>query len=210
MAYPFIPSQHITAVSGRKIELIVIHTMEMAEKGNTAELCARWFQNPAAKVSAHYCVDNNSIVQCVRDQNVAWCAPGANHNGIHIEHAGRAAQDFSGWDDQYSVEMLGRSAQLVAALCKKHKIPVKFKSAAGLKRGGSGVTTHAAVSAAFKRSNHTDPGKQFPMGLYLGLVRAYSSMLDSNAIDYFTYKKDVRVGPGEKVYFKSGRGYFAA
>ena len=92
MAYPFVESPHVTNTGGRQIDLIVIHTMEMDEKGDTAERCAQWFRNPGARVSAHYCVDADSIVQCVRDQDVAWHAPGANHDGIGIEHAGRAKQ----------------------------------------------------------------------------------------------------------------------
>ena len=108
MAYPFVESPNVTKTGGRTIDLIVIHTMEMDEKGDTAEHCALWFKNPAAKVSAHYCVDADSIVQCVRDQDVAWHAPGANHDGIGIEHAGRAKQTGRDWSDAYSVAMLQR------------------------------------------------------------------------------------------------------
>ena len=57
VAYPFVESPNVTKTGGRTIDLIVIHTMEMDEKGDTAEHCALWFKNPAAKVSAHYCVD---------------------------------------------------------------------------------------------------------------------------------------------------------
>ncbi len=170
MAYPFVPSPHITRTSGRAIDLIVIHTMEMDEKGDTAESCARWFQNPIAKVSAHYCVDVDSIVQCVRDQDVGWHAPGANHDGIGIEHAGRAAQTGRDWSDDYSKKMLERSAGLVAELCRAYKIPVTWLYAADLLAGKRGITTHAAVSDAFKRGTHWDPGKNFPVERYLGLV----------------------------------------
>ena len=110
MAYPFVESPNVTKTGGRTIDLIVIHTMEMDEKGDTAEHCALWFKNPAAKVSAHYCVDADSIVQCVRDQDIGWHAPGANHDGIGIEHAGRAKQTGRDWSDAYSVAMLERSA----------------------------------------------------------------------------------------------------
>ncbi len=172
MAYPFVESPHVTRTAGRQIDLIVIHTMEMDEKGETAEHCAQWFRNPGAKASAHYCVDADSIVQCVRDQDVGWHAPGANHDGIGIEHAGRAKQTGRDWSDEYSTAMLERSARLVAGLCKKYAIPVTWLYAADLKAGKRGITTHKAVSDAFRRSTHWDPGSGFPIERYLTLVRA--------------------------------------
>jgi N-acetyl-anhydromuramyl-L-alanine amidase AmpD len=172
VAYPFVESPHVTRTGGRRIDLIVIHTMEMDEKGETAENCAQWFRNPAAKCSAHYCVDADSIVQCVREEDVGWHAPGANHDGIGIEHAGRAKQTGREWSDAYSKAMLDRSAGLVADLCRRHKIPVTWLYAADLKAGKRGITTHKAVSEAFRRSNHWDPGSGFPVEAYLALVRA--------------------------------------
>ena len=172
MAHTFVESPHVTKTGGRQIDLIVVHTMEMDEKGETAEHCAQWFRNPAAKVSAHYCVDADSIVQCVRDQDVGWHAPGANHDGIGIEHAGRAKQTGRDWSDPYSMAMLERSATLVADLCTKYKIPVTWLHAADLKAGKRGITTHKAVSDAFKRGSHWDPGTGFPVEGYLALVRA--------------------------------------
>ena len=172
MAYPFVESPHINRTGGRQIDLIVIHTMEMDEKGETAENCAQWFRNPGSQVSAHYCVDSNSIVQCVRDQDVAWHAPGANHDGLGIEHAGRAKQTGRDWSDAYSTAMLERSAALVAELCTTYKIPVTWLYAADLRAGKRGLTTHKAVSDAFKRGTHWDPGEGFPVERYLALVRA--------------------------------------
>ena len=171
MAYPFVESPNVTKTSGRRIDLIVIHTMETDEKGDTAENCAQWFRNPAANVSAHYCVDANSIVQCVRDQDIAWHAPGANHDGIGVEHAGRAKQTGRDWSDPYSVAMLELSAGLVAELCRTYAIPVAWLYAADLKAGKRGITTHDAVSKAFKRGSHWDPGTGFPIERYLSLVR---------------------------------------
>jgi N-acetyl-anhydromuramyl-L-alanine amidase AmpD len=146
--------------------------MESDEKGDTAENVAQWFRNPGSKVSAHYCVDADSIVQCVRDQDVGWHAPGANSDGIGIEHAGRAKQTGRDWSDAYSTAMLERSATLVAELCRKYKIPVAWLYAADLIAGKRGITPHVAVSKAFKRSSHWDPGEGFPVERYLALVRA--------------------------------------
>jgi N-acetyl-anhydromuramyl-L-alanine amidase AmpD len=171
VAYPFVESPHVTRTGGRRIDLVVLHTMELDETAGAAERCAAWFRSPAARVSAHYCVDADSIVQCVRDEDVAWTAPGANHDGLQIEHAGWARQTRAQWRDAYSSAMLERSAGLVAELCRRHGIPAAWLYAADLKAGRRGITTHKAVSEAFRRTDHRDPGPGFPAEAYLARVR---------------------------------------
>lgn len=167
-----IQARNFTKAGRTKIDLIVIHTMEASEKPTTAEAVARWFASDTApKASAHYCVDSDSIVQCVDDEDVAWHAPGANNNGIGIEHAGYAKQSGSDWSDTFSSSMLQLSSKLAARLCWLYAIPVEFVDANGLLRGERGVTTHAEVSKAFKKSNHWDPGPNFPMQNYLSSIR---------------------------------------
>jgi N-acetyl-anhydromuramyl-L-alanine amidase AmpD len=163
---------HFTPCASRKIDLIVLHSMESSEKPNTAENVAAWFAGPKApRASAHYCIDSDSIVQCVEDHDIAWHAPGANSRSLGLEHAGRASQSESDWLDEYSLQVLRWSAKLTAILCTKYRIPVRFVDALGLKAGYSGITTHAAVSDAFKKSTHWDPGPSFPLTKYLALTR---------------------------------------
>jgi len=155
----------------KDIKHIVIHTAEMAEKPTGAEALGAWVSGPSApQASWHYAVDNNSIVQCLDDKYIAWHAPGANRSGIGIEHVGYAKQSAAEWTDDFSEEQLIRSAALTARLCKKWGIPVRFVDAEGLKRGDAGITTHDAVSHAFKKSTHYDPGSHFPMDKYLQMV----------------------------------------
>lgn len=170
MSYPFVPAKGYTRTSGRAVDLIVVHTIEAPETAQTAEGCARYFQTTDRQVSAHYCVDNNTIVQCVRERDVAWCAPGANHDGIHLEHAGYARQSAQDWRDTYSRQMLERSAKLAADIAARHRIPVVWLSPLALIQGRRGFTSHNNVSVAFKRSNHWDPGAGFPHDRYLADV----------------------------------------
>jgi N-acetyl-anhydromuramyl-L-alanine amidase AmpD len=171
--YPFIEARHYTRTSGRAIDLIVIHTMEAPEKPGSAEGVARWFAGPTApEASAHYCIDSNSIVQCVRDSDVAWHAPGANHDSIGFEHAGFARQTARDWTDEYSDAMLRLSARLAAEKCREYRIPVVWLSAGDLRAGRRGITGHHDVSVAFRRSNHWDPSPAFPVEPYLAMVRA--------------------------------------
>lgn len=166
----FIEAANYTPVFGapRDIRLLVLHTMESQEKPGTARNVARWFAgDKAPQASAHYCVDNSEVIRCVRDEDVAWHAPGANKTGIGIEHAGRASQTATDWMDLYSKSMLKLSVELAALLCIKHDIPAKLVTIEGLLKGQRGITTHVAVTRAFKRSSHTDPGPGFPLSQYI-------------------------------------------
>jgi len=165
-------AKHYTVASGRSIELIVLHSMEAGEASTTAEAVASWFAGSSApKASAHYCIDDDSIVQCVLDKDVAWAAPGANKNGIHLEHAGYARQTREQWLDDFSSRMLALSACLTARLCVTYNVPPVFVDREGLKRNERGITTHNEVTWAFRKSTHTDPGKHFPIDHYLDLVK---------------------------------------
>jgi len=161
------------------IDNIVIHTMESAEKPGTALNVANWFANksaptyPAPQASAHYCVDNKQIVQCVLECDVAWHAPGANHNGIGIEHSGIAAQSDAQWHDDYSKGVLKLSARLVAKLCLRFSIPVQRLSVGELRAGGRGICGHIDCTNAFSNGRgHTDPGPNFPWDEYIAMVKA--------------------------------------
>jgi hypothetical protein len=172
---PFVPARWFTdtGAAGRERRKIVIHSMEAPEKGTTAEATARYFQTLTRKASAHYCIDNDSVVQCVQTKDVAYAAPGANRDGIHLELAGYARQTAAEWEDPFSLAML----RLAAELCGKLLVPrfgiaIAFLSVEDLKRNpaANGFTTHRAVSDAFHQSTHTDPGASFPMGHFLSMV----------------------------------------
>ena len=168
----FVQARNFTKGRSNAIDVLVLHTMESPEKPDTAESVANWFAGSTApQASAHYCIDDNSVVQCVQDKDVAWHAPGANHNGLGIEHAGRAAQAPGDWSDEYSTKMLEISAELVATKCQEYNIPVTWLTPADLAAGKRGITGHVQVSQAFKRSDHHDPGGNFPVQAYLALVR---------------------------------------
>jgi N-acetyl-anhydromuramyl-L-alanine amidase AmpD len=170
----FIQARNYTKGRSVPIDVLVIHTMESPETADTAENVAKWFAGPSApQASAHYCIDNNSIVQCVHDSDVAWHAPGANSNGLGFEHAGRASQHAADWSDAYSDAMLKISAKLVAEKCTEFGIPAVWLREADLLAGRRGITGHAQVSRAFKRSTHTDPGTSFPVERYLGYVKEH-------------------------------------
>ena len=182
-----IPSPNFTRGRARNVRLIVIHTVEAPERGTIAEDVARnWFATTAARSSAHYVVDSDSIVRCVDEASTAWAAPGANADGIQIEHAGYAAQNPGQWGDDYSRAMLELSARLTADLCKRYGIPARRLSVAELRNGARGIIGHIDATNAFSGGRgHTDPGPSFPWDTYLAKVRGYlgqaASVAPSNA-----------------------------
>jgi len=149
------------------VRVIVIHSMEAPEGPQTAENVAAYFAKPSTKASAHICVDNNSEVRCVADEDTAWAAPGCNADGLQLELAGYARQTRKEWMDDYSLTMLGRAVKIVAAWCRKYSIPARRLTQAELRAGHKGLTSHADVSAVYKRSDHTDPGAGFPWDWFI-------------------------------------------
>lgn len=169
--WPYVPARRQSKVGGKRvIRGICIHDMEAPEKEKTAENVAKYFQSPQAGGSAHICIDSDSVVQCVWDNNIAHAAPGANHDMIHIELAGYAKQTREEWLDAYSVAMLTLAADVTAQYCLKYDIPVKHLSNEELKNGEKGIVGHYQVTAVYKKSTHTDPGKNFPWDFFVERV----------------------------------------
>lgn len=152
------------------ISRVVIHDMEYPERPDGAEWCADFFAGSGAPVaSAHYCVDNNSVAQCVRESDTAYHAP-PNRYAIGIEHAGYSAQSRPDWLDDYSQAELKLSAKLVAEICTRHNVPVVKLSPRDLLDGKRGICGHVDVSNAWHQTDHGDPGPNFPWDTYLHWV----------------------------------------
>ncbi|MGL6280438.1 MAG: N-acetylmuramoyl-L-alanine amidase [Gaiella sp.] len=171
----FVESPNVTRVDARAIDTVVVHTMEIGDRADAAEICARWFASPASQVSAHYCVDATTVIQCVREEDVAWHARGGNATSVGVELAGMAGQGARDWEDAYSLAVLARGAALVADVCRRHAIPVRRLGPPGLLARRRGITGHADVSEAFGMSDHWDPGPGFPWVAFLDRVRAAGS-----------------------------------
>jgi N-acetyl-anhydromuramyl-L-alanine amidase AmpD len=170
MTIQFLQARHFRPGPRARVDLVVIHSAEIAESFTGAEALMRACATQDRVASWHYAVDANSVTQSVREEDIAFHAPGANNNGVGIELTGRAAQSAAGWDDDFSRNTLELAAGLSAQICARWAIPVQFIDAAGLLAGQRGITTHRMVSQAFKKSTHTDPGPNFPMGRFLELV----------------------------------------
>ncbi|MDF5753220.1 N-acetylmuramoyl-L-alanine amidase [Spongiactinospora sp. TRM90649] len=157
--------------SSHRIDRIVIHVTQGSYAGTIS-----WFQNPSAKVSAHYVVrsSNGAVTQMVRDKDIAWHAGNWNYNtrSIGIEHEGFVS-DASWFTDA----MYRSSAALTRYLCDKYGIP-KTRAA---------IIGHKEVPGA----DHTDPGSHWNWSRYMGFVTgggnpSWSATVDNTTAGRFT------------------------
>ena len=153
------------------ISLIAIHTMEAPEAAQTAENVANYFKRVDA--SAHWCVDNDSRVRVVKDEDTAWTLPGANSRSLNIEIAGYAKQDADDWADEYSIDALEIAAVCAAEWCDKYQIPIRKLTDDQIRSGAKGFVGHVDANRVYKQSSHWDPGPGFPWAYFLGRVSHY-------------------------------------
>jgi len=169
---------NFTAVEHRSIDLLVIHDMEYPERKTAAEDVAAFFHNQpkgSNGTSAHYCIDEDSVVRSVRDHDIAWAAPGANSDGLHFELAGYSKQNRGDWLDEYGKHLLHNAAQIVAHKAVRYRIPVSHHlSADEVRRGHRGICGHIDITHAWPTmGTHTDPGTSFPWHYFMDLVREF-------------------------------------
>lgn len=183
--WPFVPAKWFTPVTDgrRSVMYLVIHDMEWARSVRTAEDCGREFQATKVKKSAHIGVDTDSIVQYVKDNNVAYACPGLNHNGIHIELAGFQRQTLAEWEDRDGRLILERAAEAAAHYTLKYPLITPWHlTDEELHRGlKGGIVGHDQGSRVFKISDHTDPGPNFPWTHFTQMVQEQRRRIERGA-----------------------------
>lgn len=143
-------------------QLLVIHATDNTA---SAENEASYASHRADEISAHVYVDDDSAVQALSLDHVAFgCYPMGNSRSIQFELTGRS--------NHISLATWKRAAVLAARVCLDWDIPVVHLTAAQVKAGTRGITGHDGVSLAFRQSDHTDPGTDFPWANFISAVKA--------------------------------------
>jgi len=117
----------------RAIDLkgIVIHWTANTDKGANAIANRNYFQNhPNIQASAHYIVDDNYIVRCIPEIEVAWHAGGTNYTNLAKTKFNSKPNNYligiemcvnsdGNWDKTYQNTVI-----LVADILKRHDLSV--------------------------------------------------------------------------------------
>lgn len=140
---------------------MAVHTFE--DDGHwTAEKMGRYQQDPAAGGSYHIVIDEHGRT-CRENDDIylPWSAMyTGNRQFWHVSLSGKAAWTREQW--------LARGVQLdaladvLAHYSLTYGFPLVKRSAANIRDGKWGVCGHADISAAWRESDHTDPGPGFP------------------------------------------------
>lgn len=150
------------------IKRIYIHTFEGRDLDAIA--MAKYQLTPAAGGSYHIVIDVNGMTARENDDDyIPWSAGyKANRDGIHISLAGQAAFSRDKWLSRG--KQIDKLADMVAAYCKSYGVPAIYRTAEDLKADRWGISTHADAAIAWRETDHTDPGKGFPMDVLVDKV----------------------------------------
>jgi hypothetical protein len=180
-AMPVHPERHRDRRPGDSpAHLLVIHTSEQNTNGTvTAENLGRAWGTPAVRStngsilsqsSYHWAVDTDTIVAGVDpDHGIAYHAP-PNSLGEAICLTGRAGRDWTSPDVDAQLDL---AARLAAWRLAVRGWPVEVRTVDEVRRGLPGLCGHVTISAAFGKTDHTDPGPQFPWSKFLTLIRRH-------------------------------------
>lgn len=151
LAVAFNPADPSNYSSGGMIsyDYVVVHTMQGSYEGSQS-----WFKNPAANVSAHFCMDSEigEVTQMVHLSDKAWHVGNSNPYAIGIEHEGFV--DEPAW---YTWPVYQESALLARWIADDLAIPLD--------------RDHIVGHVELPNQSHTDPGIHWNWDLYMALIQ---------------------------------------
>jgi hypothetical protein len=200
MAAAFLQARWYRKGGNLPVVRVVIHDEEHPFDDRSAEGVARMFSTSSRAASCHWCVDANSEVGCVHEEDVAYHAP-PNAHSVGIERDGYATFTRDQWLSPYGRAAGLRQAQLAAEICVRHKIKPQRLTVAQLRQQGAlleadkpvpydltGICAHDDIRVAFGKTTHTDPGPGFPWDEFMACVIDAHRRLTSSTVEEFMPK----------------------
>lgn len=125
------PNNYYQGRGGNSIQYIVVHYT--ANDGDTAAGNGNYFSGANRQASAHYFVDECSVVQTVKDTDAAWhCGGGLQGSGGHAYYGKcqnrnslgvEMCSDKVGGKYVITAATVDRTVELVRYLMKRHNVP---------------------------------------------------------------------------------------
>lgn len=165
------------------VPLIAVHTYECPRESGERALRARaeWQQTSGTgSYTVLISADGKSLR--ANDDNYIPCAslPTGDRLGFHVGFLGYAADSRETWLKHDA--QLREAARICAEWCQEHGHEVRRLSIPEVQtKRVRGFCTHGDISVAFRESDHTDPGKNFPWDVFLRYV---NESLNPAPIDY--------------------------
>lgn len=156
-----------------EVDYLVIHTGEIAGDilGDdlTAENLTSYMGNNVRQVSWHETTDSDSVIHNLPHNFTGFHVARYNSRSIGIEQ-GIFASQWSKLPEAHVRSMIDNLALVTAWVCKRNDLPIKWLTGSEIVAGQQGITSHALLNP----ENRTDPGPDFPSGLYISLAKIHA------------------------------------
>lgn len=162
--YPDLQYVHARGDGGPRprTQVIVIHATD-----NTAPAAAEasYATRREDGTSAHYYVDDTTVIQALPVGNIAY---GALFHGNQIS----VQYELCGRSNQISDATMRRAAAQVARDCARYGIPARKLTPAQVRAGAMGICGHLDITAAFPEDggDHSDPGDRFDWAKFIRYI----------------------------------------
>lgn len=104
----------------RTFKFVILHWWDDPSKNPTLSGVMGWFKNPASKVSAHYVVSGEKVIQMVEEDNIAWHCGNMNPESIGIEI-----------DPKFPDKTYETVAELIRDICTRRNLPINSDTIKG-------------------------------------------------------------------------------
>lgn len=156
----------------QKVRLIGVHTTEslfdLIGEDTGAEGVARYQSQTDRPSSYHRITDRDSTVVCLPDEATAFGIGDLNSPTLHIAFALRAADWSEPRKARAARPMLERAADVCVEWSQEYGIPLTWLTREQAFGAARGFIRHGTADP----TRRSDPGKDFPGGLFFDLIAA--------------------------------------
>lgn len=150
-----------------KCQIAVVHTYE-CPRGDDLENRAAYQERAGSSYTM--LIGTARTLRANDDDYSPWAAAyTGNLRGLHASFLAYAGDSRKTWLDHWVQLNLG--ADVVADWCRRYGIPPVKINAAQVRAGQRGICGHGDVSGAWRETDHTDPGANFPWDMFIDLVK---------------------------------------